>query len=74
MNRSPEIYRTIQTSEGTQQIIRALMYMAEEMHNEWTPQELGDAAIENGFLEISFDRDYLRCIDKAQDLTQQAPK
>ena len=59
--------RLIQTSEGTAAILQILTVTMEEM-DEWTPEVLVNAAIDRGYLEISFDRDYLRAIDLAQGL------
>ena len=65
--------RTIQTSEGTRAVLQALTETAKTL-DDWTPIELVEAAIEEGILEITWDSDFLRTVDLAQDMQMDGPR
>lgn len=63
--------RCVQTADGSASIKQALKESIEycdDCSQTIEPVELVETAIDMGLLEISFDRDYLRCVDIAQDI------
>tara|TARA_R110002020_G_scaffold102600_2_gene240771 strand:- start:433 stop:858 length:426 start_codon:yes stop_codon:yes gene_type:complete len=64
---------TVQTIDGAWAIKQALNHTIRfsecpAADGWWTPQMLVECAIEDGVLEVSFDADFLRCVDIAQNL------
>lgn len=63
--------RCVQTADGSASIKQALTQSIEycdDCSQTIEPVELVETAIDIGLLEISFDRDFLRCVDIAQDI------
>ena len=61
----------VQTADGSASIKKALTESIEYCDDcslTIEPVELVETAIEMGLLEITFDRDFLRCVDIAQDV------
>ena len=61
----------VQTADGSASIKKALIESIEycdDTSGTIEPVELVETAIEMGLLEITYDADFLRCVDMAQDL------
>jgi len=63
--------RIVQTADGTASIKQALIESVEycdDTSMTIEPVDLVETAIETGLLEITYDADFLRCVDIAQDI------
>ena len=63
--------RIVQTADGTASINAALqeaIQYCDDTSMTIEPVELVETAIETGLLEVTYDRDFLRCVDLAQDI------